>query len=356
MKITKIPGLGNYGHYIDDIDFDHLTLEEWLEIGKLHLGGLVTILRNVKITKDQYYERIQEFGPFKSSIRSILAKKYGKNFDAINPDSYKNIDMDPMDLKYIQNKKFLLEQTENGNYLVRISGAFTDSGVPLGAFSNGDVHWHSNESSLLTFAPLVALLGGTGMIGSSTGFVQTVNYYESLSESFKSELNEMILIHKYIPGHINDREKDSNFGDAINMRMAFCPIDGVETPLVATSPGGLTGLRYTVNTAVGIRGMTKKQSDKLFAKIDKELFKKENIFDHYYQANNDLLLFDNSVTLHRRLGGNLNRLAYRIQYDPSNLLDRPWYPFAHLPEFNNIYIEETRNLVKILGLTNYKLP
>ena len=34
MKISKIPGLGRFGIFIDDVDFNHLTDEEWLEIGK----------------------------------------------------------------------------------------------------------------------------------------------------------------------------------------------------------------------------------------------------------------------------------------------------------------------------------
>ena len=39
MKVSKIPGLGSFGHYVDNINFDIITDEEWLEIGKLHLKG-----------------------------------------------------------------------------------------------------------------------------------------------------------------------------------------------------------------------------------------------------------------------------------------------------------------------------
>ena len=54
MKISKIPGLGRFGTYIDNVDFNHLSDEEWLEIGKIHMQSLViipispkTALRNV---------------------------------------------------------------------------------------------------------------------------------------------------------------------------------------------------------------------------------------------------------------------------------------------------------------------
>ena len=34
MKISKIPGLGRFGVFVDDVDFDHITDEEWMEIGR----------------------------------------------------------------------------------------------------------------------------------------------------------------------------------------------------------------------------------------------------------------------------------------------------------------------------------
>ena len=34
MTGTKIPGLGNYGNYIDNINFNHVFNKQWLELGK----------------------------------------------------------------------------------------------------------------------------------------------------------------------------------------------------------------------------------------------------------------------------------------------------------------------------------
>ena len=45
MKISKIPGLGRFGHYIDDLDLNTVSDEQWHEIGQLHLKGLVTVIR-----------------------------------------------------------------------------------------------------------------------------------------------------------------------------------------------------------------------------------------------------------------------------------------------------------------------
>ena len=43
MKISKIPGFGNYGQIVDGADFDHITDEEWIDIGKKHLKNFVTV-------------------------------------------------------------------------------------------------------------------------------------------------------------------------------------------------------------------------------------------------------------------------------------------------------------------------
>lgn len=358
MKISPILNFGNFGHYVDDVDYNNISKEEWLEIGKLNLKGLVTILRNVTISKDQYFEAIASFGVMESTLRSSLVKKYGHDFDAFNEESFKDFTDD--EKIYLRNKKYLWEKTEKGTTLTRITGVLDDQGRPTGAFSHGDLNWHSNESSFLAFAPVVALLGVHGMIGSSTGFVQTVDYYESVSESFRSELNDMKLVHKYVPGSINAREKVDPITQ-MQVKMVMCPTDEVETPLVVTSPGGFKGLRYNVHTAYKIKDMTEEQSAKVFDQINKELFTEKYVFDHWYKTNNDLLLFDNSVTLHRRIGGEVERLAYRYQYFPKNLLDHSWNPYDdpyYADEYNKIkkdidHFTTQDNYAKSTKDTNY---
>ena len=61
--------------------------------------------------------------------------------------------------------------------------------------------------------------------------------------------------------------------------------------------------------------------------IDKKLFTDINVYDHKSVTDKELLLSDNSITMHRRKKpGPPNRLAYRIKYDPSKPLDSPWHP------------------------------
>jgi alpha-ketoglutarate-dependent taurine dioxygenase len=148
-------------------------------------------------------------------------------------------------------------------------------------------------------------------------------------------------------------KEDSAF--SANIRAEFAPRENSEVPLVITSPGGILGLHYTLNTVVGIKGMTKSESDRVFAEIDRELLTEKYIYDHMYQQDNDICLFDNSITLHRRRHpGNPNRLAYRVQYYPNNLITSPWHPYKQ-KEYYDQHQEEMLELKNILEL-DIKFP
>ena len=83
MKVTKIPGLGRFGIFIDDLDLNKIGQEEWMKIGQLHLNSLVTILRNVSCTKERYAELINQWGDIRTSayLSKKYKRKYGKTID-----------------------------------------------------------------------------------------------------------------------------------------------------------------------------------------------------------------------------------------------------------------------------------
>jgi hypothetical protein len=80
MKISKIPGLGRFGIFIDDVDFEHLSKEEWLEIGQLHLNSLVTIIRNTKLNHFDYMKLIHQWGTPRNTNTHTVTKKYNCSF------------------------------------------------------------------------------------------------------------------------------------------------------------------------------------------------------------------------------------------------------------------------------------
>ena len=79
------------------------------------------------------------------------------------------------------------------------------------------------------------------------------------------------------------------------------------------------------------------------------------MYDHWYQNENDLCLFDNSITLHRRLGNTFDRLCYRVQHDYSNLQEDFWQPYSQ-SLYAKRYEEEIIDFVKTSGIKDFKLP
>jgi hypothetical protein len=60
------------------------------------------------------------------------------------------------------------------------------------------------------------------------------------------------------------------------------------------------------------------------------MFVDEYIYEHWYQNDNDILIFDNSITLHNRKienGTSPDRLALRIQFDYDKIVNdyKPFY-------------------------------
>lgn len=334
MKTSKIPGLGRFGLFIDDLKFEDITEELWMEIGELHLKSLVTIIRDVDFTGKKYEKLIRQWGRPRALKSYRLQKKYGITQLAplLTQSEINGIPVDEEDRIWFQNLvRYLPTEFGFKTGMLRVSGKRDKDGNPLGMFAEGELLWHSNESANLTFAPGVSLLGGEGMIGSATGFVTTVDWYEEQTESFRSELDDMIVVHKFTPGRINpglNQEQDEI------MRQNMCPEDS-ELPLVIKSPYGYKGLHYSVNTINSIKGMSNKESQDLFDYINKTLFVDKYVYDHWYKQNNDLCLFDNSITLHRRLGGIAERTAYRIQYDYAHIAPQGWNPYLQDPYKTN---------------------
>jgi len=354
MKITDIPGMGDYGVFIDGVDFNTLDEETWMRIGDLHMSKLVTIIRDCNLSWENQIDWIEKFGASRNNFSYNMLTKYDEKDWSLLVKKVLQGDtsIDEQDRKDIKTAYGVSELRKDGRHVARVSGKKDKDGNPYGLFAEGELTWHSNESSQLTFTPGVSLLGAEGVVGSSTGFVTTANYYQDISEEFRSELEEMIIVHKFQPGVMNPGLREEQ--DSV-VRNNMCPFDNSEVPMVIKSPDGIKGLHYPVNTAWKIKGLSKEESDKIFKRINDELFTEKYVYDHWYQNNGDFLLFDNSITLHRRLGNTDNRLCYRIQHDYSNLQETPWQPYFQ-KEFQDKYVEDITNIVDKMGYKDFKLP
>lgn len=352
MKVSKIPGCGRFGVFIDDVDFYSMSDDQWMEIGQIHLESLVTIIRDTDLDRYSYVRYMSKWGMSRLSFQATIKLKYpwwNGNLDNID-DRMSKDDIESI-LTYINIKE---SPYKDPTYeIIRVQGGHDDHGKPLGMFAEGELLWHSNESGNLAFAPGVALLAYENTTKSSTGFLTTVDYYESVSDSFRRELDEMILIHNFVPGKINPGLNNSQ-DNAMYKNMV--PDPNAEIPLVIKSPGGHTGLHYSFNTVTGVKGMSDKEAKQILEKIRKELEVEEYIYDHWYKQDGDLCLFDNSITQHRRLGDTKNRLCLRYQYDFSNIQKQAWIPYNQEP-YISLYKEKIKNIIDPLpNAKEFKLP
>lgn len=353
MKVSKIPGLGRFGIFIDDVDFNTMSDDQWMEIGQLHLDNLVTIIRNTNMRWEDQPDWCEKFGPRRNGVRYHMEKKYGQPWNWCFAEALAN---NPIISEEDRNRIHAISkvqyQTPTGKAFMKVSGAKDEDGNPLGMFAEGELLWHSNESGTLTFTPGVCLMGVQNMVGSATGFITTTDYYENVSNAFRSELDDMILLHRFTPGAINPGLRLEQ--DAI-MNANMCPVDDTEIPMVITSPGGIRGLHYSINTVYSIKGASKEESDKVFAEINKELFVDKYIYDHWYKQDNDVLFFDNSITLHRRLGDIKERVGHRVPHDYTKIHKEFWQPYSQ-PNVAEKFVQDTLYYVDLCKVKGYRMP
>ena len=308
IRITNIPNLEGYGVFVDDIDFRNLTRTEWMDLGKLSMQKLVMIIRSTGLDSRSFHQVIKKWGKDRQNYAATLFARYPWANGQIDhiiastevPDEEKDI------IREFQRVGGCNQKTGN---TLRVSGKKIN-GQRIGMFADGELLWHSNESGDIAFTPAVALLGAENMTNSSTGFMVTTPYYYSVSDSFRSELDEMILIHNFVPGRINPGLNDPQ--DNL-MYKNMCPDPDTEIPLVIESPAGIKGLHYSFNTVTGIKGMSNLEAKKVLAEIRKGL--DPYTYDYWWENDDDLLIFDNSIVQHRRLGDTTNRLCHRYQFD-----------------------------------------
>jgi hypothetical protein len=348
MKITKVDGLGRFGCIVEDMNYD--SIEDWERLKQINLETLVTVVRGGG--KDRFNELARNaplIGRNRRSHETILTKKYGA-------DPYGSIDkwdeVDKMALK--ANIRWAKHQPLPENWHI-VSGETDSEGKSLGAFGNVECLWHSNESGCYDCTPLVILYGSKGMLGSSTGFCTSTDWYEKQSNSFRSELDQLIAHHAYKPYSVAPGADSDH--EAV-LRRNFYMDDGADMPLVIKSPGGIVGLHFTYSSVQSFVGMSKNESDALIKKLVDELYIPEYTYDAWWENDTgDFIMFDNTITTHNRtlrpglpLAETLaQRVAHRSHMDYRGLTD--YEPFFQ-QEYNNKRKEYTNSMNYVSDLVD----
>ena len=344
IRISDIPNLEGYGVFVDDLDFKNLSRRDWMDLGKLHMNKLVMIIRKSGLNKPSYLQVMKKWGKDRINFASTIFAKYpsakGDIKRLITSPELTKEDRDYIKEYFRVGGGAISGHSHTG--MIRVSGKRVN-GKPIGMFADGELLWHSNESGDLAFTPAVALLGVESMTQSATGFMVTAPYYNNVSDSFRSELDEMVLIHNFVPGRINPGLNNSQ--DNL-MYKNMCPDPDTEIPLVIQSPAGIKGLHYSFNTVTGIKGMSNSEAEKVLKEIRKGL--EQYTYDYWWENDDDLLIFDNSIVQHRRLGDTTDRMCLRYQFDYTYLQYKSTKK-AYIPYLQEPYIQRYKDRMTLIA-------
>ena len=332
-RITDIPELEGYGVFVDDLDFKHVTLNEWMDLGKLYMNKLVMIIRKTKLKKKKVFHKVlSKWGEHRQNYAAITFGKFPWAKGNIH-EILASPDVPADEKEYIKEFKRIGGLTREDGNILRVTGKKIN-GYHTGLFDHGELLWHSNECGDLAFTPGVALLGQHGMTKSATGVMVTAPYYNSISDSMRSELDEMVLIHNFVDGKINAN------GENNIVYKNMCPEPDTEIPLVIQSPAGIKGLHYSFNTVTG------SNNDRLLAEVKKGIEK--YVYDYWWENDDDLLIFDNSIVQHRRLGDTTDRMCLRYQFDYTYLQYKSTKQ-AYIPYLQEPYIQRYKDRMTLIA-------
>jgi hypothetical protein len=330
MKVSKMPGFGSFGVIVEDFEWDQP--EAYDELRELSIKQLVVSIKG---------DGTDNFDLLAKNDKKLVTRQPSKIMLRYGRKTHEELRelMSPEEFEfYDANRRLYLGQ----QYPLwhRVTGKLSEDKKAMGLFGDTELLWHSNNFLSYDWSPLVMLYGKHGMVGSSTSFLQTVDWYEKQTESFKSELNELVSIcdfHRVNMIVPNARDVDMTILRTTNN----AALENFRKPLVIDSVVGYRGINFSY-LIKGFEGMSQVDSDKIINKIKTELLDStEYQYDSWWSNDTgDLLMFDNIVCLHMRKTStdNLdeirpflqNRIGYRISGEYPGHED--WNGFI-LPEF-----------------------
>ncbi len=253
----------------ENIDVKNLTQEEFEEIRKAVPQNGVILIKNQHL-----------------SLNELIAwtKRFGEPIELPDGLRFNNFHKEYPEVTRISNI------LPNGELLQNYSGAEY-------WHSDGDF-WQAPKNYVFSclYAEKVPPTGG------ETGFADLRLAYNNLSQELKDKIKNLRVW--VSPKNIPDFEgaKESELPPDAYHNIAYLH---PETKLLCL---------YFGCTASDIEGLNREDGQKLLKELMAEVEKNEHVYAHKWSPN-DLLMWDNTSTMHRSLGGygNYPRLMYRTQ-------------------------------------------
>lgn len=290
MKTRKLKGFGSLGVEVYDLDLKTCSDSEIVELGKVVVDQLVVYVNadNCSVSPERLNHIAQVFGdPFGGQDQSAYKMVEEKR---------KNNQLSKKDIVTLRELQKIRQGLEHNPGMIRVTGKRDEDGDYLGMFAQGELDWHSDRQGTGNFVPMILLQAVEGTEGTSTEFLQTADAYDALTTEWKTIIDNLVGVHRYIP---NKMAPGLNASQDNILRMNMCPIDDSEVPLVCYSPGGRKGIRLSYNTLDHFKGFSKADSDEILTFIMSHFMKDEYVYHQDWQ-NGELVFMDQTITVHRR--------------------------------------------------------
>ena len=171
-----------------------------------------------------------------------------------------------------------------------------DQGRAKGIFSNGELHWHSDQCSFDDAPRMIGLQSVSDTANSQTTFLCTHDAYESLSSEMKSMVQQLVVRHKWYEGKMApglDRVQ------SLLIRYNMVPLDGMETRLYSETVTGIPGLKIPSHSFDGFVGMSWDESCRVLDELKKHVFQDQYVYTQNWQ-DGQVMFMDQEITLHAR--------------------------------------------------------
>jgi len=197
-------------------------------------------------------------------------------------------------------------------------------GRAQGAFSNGELHWHSDQCAFDDAQRIIGLMSISDTANSQTTFLCTHDAYESLSSDMRSTVKELVVKHKWRDGVM---APGLNSAQTLMVHYNMVPLDGMETQLYRETASGLSGMKIPSHSFDGFAGMSMDESNRIMSELKKVVFQEKYVYTRNWQ-DNQMVFMDQEITLHAR---------------PTNVLDGDKRTMARLINYvNKIYPDNRR--------------
>lgn len=188
-----------------------------------------------------------------------------------------------------------LEDPKSKPGMTRVSFTRDKKGKPTGIFTNGTLNWHCDHQALVMNQRVVSLMSLYGSEGSQTSFLTTDRAYEALNAEDRSMVDELTVVCKWcgtVSEGLTEEQQDIT-------HYFFCPLDGMESPLVNETNTGRRGLKFPSVAFSHFKGMSREESLKYRAHLWSQLNRPENIYTQNWR-DGQIVIMDQNITLHAR--------------------------------------------------------